>query len=131
MFQRSAKNDLRKAQIAVREGHKAKAEYYKTCAKLKQNASKVYAKNPKVEAVCKAEIKKSRAKYNHDSMKELAMRFRERAAEYRKQDDESKAEYYDKAAVLKEKLAEAYAKNNKSLVKSLQKEYETLQSTKK
>lgn len=130
-FQRSARDYLQKSQRAAQQGYKAKAEYYRTCAKLRQNAAKVYSKNPKIEDVCNARIKKARVKYNHDSMKELSVRFQKRAKKYREQGDEKRAAYYDKAAELKDKIADAYAKNNKDLVKSLQKEYEDLQKTKK
>ncbi len=130
-FQISAKNYLRKAKEAAKQGQKAKVQYYSTCAKIKQKAAKTYAKNPKIETISKKQIKKARAKYNHDSMKETADRFRKRAKECREQDEESKAAYYDKAAALKEKLAKAYIKNNKKLVRTLKKEYENLQKTKK
>jgi hypothetical protein len=130
-FQYSAKYYLKKAKKAKKEGKKAKAEYYTLCAKIKKKAADTYAKKPKIELASKKQIKKAKAKYNHDLMKESAVRFRKRAAEYRKEDYEEKAIYYDKAADFKEKLAKAYIKENKSLVKSLQKEYETLQSTKK
>lgn len=130
-FQISAKNYLRKAKEAAKQGKKAKTKYYNTCAKIKQKAAKTYAKNPKIETISKQQIKKAWTKYNHDSMKETANRFRKRAKEYREQDEESKAAYYEKAATLKEKLAKAYIKNNKKLVKTLKKEYETLQKIKK
>ena len=62
---------------------------------------------------------------------ETAARFKKRAKKYRDLDDEERTGYYEKAAALKEKLAEAYAKEDKSLIKSLQKEYKELQKTKK
>ena len=129
-FQRSAKNYLKQAQRAAKKGNRAETAYYKTCAKFKQKAAAVYAKNPKIEAICKKQIKKAKIKYNHDSMKESAVRFRKLAKKYREDEYDEKVEYYEKAATLKEKLAKAYAKDNKNLIKSLKKEYETLQKTK-
>lgn len=129
-FQRSAKNYLGKAQKAAKKGHKTEAEYYTSCAKFKQKAAATYAKNPKIEAICKKQIKKAQIKYNQDSMKESAARFRKLAQKYREEEYEERVEYYEKAAALKEKLANAYAEDNKSLVKSLKKEYEILQKTK-
>jgi hypothetical protein len=126
-FQRSAKNYLSKAKTASTQGYKAKAEYYKTCAQIK----KEMAANPKIEAAGKERLKKAKIKYNQDAAKESAIRFRKRAEESREQDDNEKAQYYEKVATLKEKLSEAYGKNNKSLVKSLLKEYKDLQKTKK
>jgi hypothetical protein len=126
-FQRSAKHYLRKAKTASAQGYKAKAEYYKTCAQIK----KKMAAKPKTEAAGKKQIKKANIKYHRDASKESAIRFRKRAAKSREQDDTEKAQYYEKVAALKEKLSKAYAKNNKSLVKSLLKDYATLQKTRK
>jgi len=126
-FQRSARSYLRKAKTASAQGYKAKAEYYKTCAQIK----KKMAAKPKTEAAGKKQIKKANIKYHRDASKESAIRFKKRAAESREQDDTEKAQYYEKVAALKEKLSKAYAKNNKSLVKSLLKEYATLQKTRK
>ncbi len=130
-FQFAAKDYLDKAKKATEQGKKAKAEYYNTCAKIKQNAADNYAQDPKIEAISKQQIKEAIAKYNQAYTQEIAVRFRNRAKKYREDDDTEKAEYYEKAASLKEKLAEAYDKDNKSLVKSLKKEYEELQKTKK
>jgi len=126
-FQRLAKNYLAKAQKAEKQGHKAKAAYYRSCANIKKSV----AANLKKEEASKEQIKKAMHKYNIDAAKEYAERFKKRAAKYREYYNEGKAAYYDKAVTLKEKLAEAYAKNNKALVKSIQKEYEALQKTKK
>lgn len=128
-FQFAAKNDLEAAEKAEKQGKKALAEYYRTCAKIKQNTADNYAKNPKIEETGKLQIKKAVVKYNHDYALETAGRFRERAKKYRDAEDEEKAKYYEKAAALKEKLAQAYTKDDRSLIKSLQKEYESLQNT--
>ena len=127
-FQFAAKNDLEKAKKAEMQGKKALAEYYKTCAGIRQNAAKNYAKNPKIEESSKQQIKKAIAKYNHDYALETAARFRERAKKYRELEDEEKVKYYEKAIALKEKLAEAYTKGDKVLIKSIKRKYKTLQS---
>jgi hypothetical protein len=128
-FQFAAKNNLEAAEKAEKQGKKALAEYYRTCAKIKQNAADNYAKNPKIEETARQQVKKAVTKYNQDYSLETAARFRSRAKKYQDSDDEEKAKYYEKAATLKEKLAEAYAKGDKTLIKSIQKEYETLQNT--
>lgn len=128
-FQIAAKNYSRKAKEAAKQGKKAKAQYYTTCAKIKQKAAETYAKNPKIETISKQQIRKAIAKYNHDYSLETAARFRKRAKECRAQGDKSKAAYYEKAVALKEKLAKAYAKDDKNLIKSIKKEYKTLQNT--
>ena len=128
-FQIAAKNYSRKAREAAKQGKKAKAQYYTTCAKIKQKAAETYAKNPKIETISKQQIRKAIAKYNHDYSLETAARFRKRAKECRAQGDKSKAAYYEKAVALKEKLAKAYAKDDKNLIKSIKKEYKTLQNT--
>ena len=128
-FQISAKNYLRKAKEAAKQGKKARAQYYSTCAKIKQKAAKNYAKNPKIEEISKQQIKKAIAKYNHDYALETAARFRKRAKKYRGMGSKEKAEYYEKAIALKEKLAKAYAKDDKKLIKSIIKKYKALQET--
>ncbi len=128
-FQFAAKNDLEEAEKAKKRGKKALAEYYKTCAEIKQNAAKNYAKNPKIEETSKQQIKKAIAKYNYDYSLETAARFRQRAKECRDIGDEEKTKYYEKAVELKEKLAKAYAKGDKSLIRSIKKEYQALQNT--
>ena len=126
-FQRDAKSYLIKSKNAAKQGYKAKAEYYKTCAQIKKKV----AENLKHEAASKKQLKKAKQKYNQDAAKEYAVRFRKRAKKYAEDYEEEKAEYYTKAAALKDKLANAYAKNNKLSIKALQKEYRALQKTKK
>ncbi len=127
-FQRSARSYFRKAEKAGRKGRKAEAEYYKTCALIKQKAAASYAENPGIEAASKKQLREARTKYKQESTKESAVLFRKRAAEQRKQDNIAKAQYYEKVANLKDKLAEAYAENNLKLAKTIQKEYRKLQA---
>jgi len=128
-YQFAAKDDLERAQKAEKQGKKALAEYYRTCAKVKQNTADNYAKNPKIEETGKEQIKKAIAKYNHDYALETAGRFRARAKKYRDLGDEEKTRYYEKAVALKEKLAKAYAEDDRNQIKSIQKEYKALQDT--
>lgn len=127
-LRRLAQNYYSRSATAATLGQKTKAEYYKNCARIIENAALNYAKNPKIEATAKAQLQKAEAKYNHDDAKESAVRFRKRAERERKQGNDAKAEYYDKVADLKERLAKAYATNNSSLVKSILQEYRKLQA---
>lgn len=126
-FKRAAENYLRKAKNAEVAGYKSKVEYYNACAEIKKELALKYADNPKIEAVYKKQLKKLKVKYNQEYAKELAVRYLKRAQTMRKQNNISKAEYYEKAAALKEKLSKAYAEKNYKLVKSIKKEYQLLQ----
>lgn len=126
-FQRSAKNYLRKAKNAKNAGYKSKVEYYNACAEIKKELALKYAANPKLEAVYKKQLRKLKVKYNQEYAQELAVRYLKRADAMRKQNNISKAEYYEKVSALKKKLSKAYAEKNYKLVKSIKKEYKLLQ----
>ncbi|MDD5596295.1 MAG: hypothetical protein PHV82_00035 [Victivallaceae bacterium] len=127
-FQRAAANYRERAQIAARQGYVAKAEYYNACAELKGQAAAVYAKDPKIEARCNDGMKAARNKYLMNDAKESAVRFRRRAQDARASDDTANAEYYEKVALLKERLYNAYKNNDESAVKSILKEYNEMRS---
>jgi len=127
-FQRAAANYRDRARMAARQGYKAKAEYYSTCAELKGQAAVAYAKDPKIEERCNDGIKVARNKYLMNDAKESAARFRRRAQDARARGDKTNAEYNEKVAILKERLYNAYKSNDASAVKAILKEYGEMRS---
>ncbi|MDD5698190.1 MAG: hypothetical protein PHH77_06190 [Victivallaceae bacterium] len=128
-FTRAARNYRDKAGTAAKLRQHAEAEYYMTCAQINRKLALEYAKDPGIETAAKEQLKNARRKYLEDSARESAVRFRKRAENMRKANNTAKAEYYDKVVILKEKMAEAYAKSDYAAARTLQKEYRQLQST--
>lgn len=129
-FQRSAVNDRNRAELAAQQGFKAKAEYYNTRARLKTQAVAAYAQDPQAEELCNAGLKAAWEKYQMDDAQESAARFRERAKAARNGGNNADAEYYEKVALLKEKLYNAYKNNAQDAVKSILMEYDKMRSGK-
>jgi hypothetical protein len=127
-FRRSAASDFSQAQMAARQGYKAKAEYYNTRAKLQTQAAATYAQDPQAEKTCNEGIQAAWKKYQMNDAQESAARFRRRAKDAGKRGDKKDADYYEKVALLKERLHDAYKNNNQDSVKSIQKEYAKLRS---
>ena len=128
-FQLGARNYYRKAKNSVRRGRKSEAEYYTICGKILDNAAKNY-KDKNIEESCKNQLREARNKYLEKSTLESAARFEKRANSMRKINDTERAQYYDKVATLKKKMAKAYGKGNTKEVKSLWKEYQELKKNK-
>ncbi|MDD5726995.1 MAG: hypothetical protein PHV59_00385 [Victivallales bacterium] len=128
-FGRAVANYRDRAEIAAKLCQYAEAEYYRTCARINAGLAQEYARNPAAETAARTQLKKARLKYLQDSARESAGRFRQRAEEMRRVNNPAKAEYYDKVVVLKEKMAEAYAKSDYAAARTLQKEYRKLQDT--